>query len=65
MAKRTFLNRREITKGGDRLREERKNDETCKSGDKRLPFEKLCLVEAKIIILFNVVLNASINRRND
>ena len=39
MAKRTFINRKEITKEGGRLREERKNDEACKSGDKRLPFE--------------------------
>ena len=39
MAKRTFINRKEITKGGGRLREERKNEKACKSGDKRLPFE--------------------------
>ena len=38
MAKRTFLNRKEIKEEGG-LREERKKDEACKSGDKRLPFE--------------------------
>ena len=39
MAKRTFLNRKVVTKEGGGLREERKNDEACKSGDKRLPSE--------------------------
>lgn len=67
MAKINFLNRKEIKEEGG-LREERKKDEACKSGDKRLPFEKsfliLCLVAAKSI-LSDVVLNASINRRND
>lgn len=31
----------------------------------RMSFLKLCLVEAKIIILSDVALNASINRRSD
>lgn len=39
MTKRTFSQyRKEITKEEGGLREERKNDEACKSGDKRFPF---------------------------
>lgn len=52
MAKRTFLNRKEITKEEGGLREERKNDEACKSGDKRFPFENE---------LFNIMFGCSRN----